>query len=99
MGVTLAAEFIAEAGSIERFPTPDKLAAAAGLAPVLKQSGKVRYLQRAHGGNRAVKRFFVQSPFCSLNHPDSKAFSRRKRDEQKTPPQAGLALARRRVDV
>jgi transposase len=99
MGVTLAAEFIAEAGSIERFPTPDKLAAAAGLAPVLKQSGKVRYLQRAHGGNRALKRVFFQSAFCSLTHPDSKAFYRRKRNERKTHHQAVLALARRRVDV
>jgi transposase len=99
MGVTLAAEFIAEAGSIERFPTPDKLAAAAGLAPVLKQSGKVRYLKRAHSGNRALKRVFFQSAFCSLSHPDSKAFYRRKRDERKTHHQAVLALARRRVDV
>src|SRR3954454_13055495 len=99
MGVTLAAEFIAEAGSIERFPTPDKLAAAAGLAPVLKQSGKLRYLKRAHGGNKALKRVFFQSAFCSLSHPDSKAFYRRKRDERKTHHQAVLALARRRVDV
>jgi transposase len=99
MGVTLAAEFIAEAGSIERFPTPDKLAAAAGLAPVLKQSGKLRYLKRAHSGNRALKRVFFQSAFCSLSHPDSKAFYRRKRDERKTHHQAVLALARRRVDV
>jgi transposase len=99
MGATLAAEFIAEAGSIERFPTPDKLAAAAGLAPVLKQSGKVRYLKRAHGGNKALKRVFFQSAFCSLTHPDSKAFYRRKRAERKTHHQAVLALARRRVDV
>jgi transposase len=99
MGATLAAEFIAEAGNIDRFPTPDKLAAAAGLAPVLKQSGKLRYLKRAHGGNRALKRVFFQSAFCSLTHPDSKAFYRRKRDERKTHHQAVLALARRRVDV
>jgi transposase len=99
MGATLTAEFIAEAGSIERFSTPDKLAAAAGLAPVLKQSGKVRYLKRAHGGNKTLKRVFFQSAFCSLTHPDSKAFYRRKRDERKTHHQAVLALARRRVDV
>ena len=99
MGVTLAAEFIAEAGIIDRFPTPDNLAAAAGLAPVLKQSGKVRYLQRAHGGNKTLKRVFFQSAFCSLSHPDSKAYYRRKRDEKKTHHQAVLALARRRVDV
>jgi transposase len=99
MGVTLTAEFIAEAGSIDRFPTPDRLAAAAGLAPVLKQSGKVRYLQRARGGNKTLKRVFFQSAFCSLSHPTSKAFYRRKRDERKTHHQAVLALARRRVDV
>jgi transposase len=99
MGVTLAAEFIAEAGSIDRFPTADRLAAAAGLAPVLKQSGKVRYLKRAHSGNRTLKRVFFQSAFCSLTHPDSKAFYRRKRAERKTHHQAVLALARRRVDV
>jgi transposase len=99
MGATLTAEFIAEAGSIDRFPTPDRLAAAAGLAPVLKQSGKVRYLKRAHAGNKALKRVFFQSAFCSLSHPDSKAFYRRKRAERKTHHQAVLALARRRVDV
>ena len=99
MGVTLTAEFIAEAGSIERFATPDQLAAAAGLAPVLKQSGKVRYLKRANGGNKALKRIFFQSAFCSLGHPASKSFYDRKRAERKTHHQAVIALARRRVDV
>ncbi len=46
MGATLTAEFLAASGGLERFPTGDKLAAAAGLAPVLKQSGKTRYLNR-----------------------------------------------------
>jgi Transposase IS116/IS110/IS902 family/Transposase len=99
MGATLAAEFIAEAGSIERFATPDKLAAAAGLALVLKQSGKVRYLKTAHGGNKTLKRVFFQSAFCSLSHPDSKAYYRRERNERKTHHQAVVARARRRVDV
>lgn len=99
MGVTLTAEFISEAGSIDRFPTPDRLAAAAGLAPVLKQSGKVRYLKRAHGGNKTLKRVFFQSAFCSLNTPASKAFYTRKRAEHKSHHQAVIALARRRVDV
>lgn len=99
MGVALTAEFIAEAGPIERFATPDQLAAAAGLAPVLKQSGKVRYLKRASGGNKTLKRVFFQSAFCSLQHPASKAFYARKRAERKTHHQAVIALARRRVDV
>jgi len=99
MGATLTAEFIAEAGGVERFPTADRLAAAAGLAPVLKQSGKVRYLQRANGGNKALKRVFFQSAFCSLGHPASRAFYSRKRSEGKRHHQAVIALARRRVDV
>ncbi|MET1019717.1 MAG: IS110 family transposase [Microterricola sp.] len=99
MGATLTAEFIAEAGGIARFPTPDRLAAAAGLAPVLKQSGKVRHLQRARGGNKALKRVFYQSAFCSLNHPASRCFYARKRDEGKRHHQALIALARRRIDV
>ncbi len=99
MGATLTAEFIAEAGGIGRFPTPDRLAAAAGLAPVLRQSGKVRYLQRARGGNKALKRVLYQSAFCSLSHPASRAFYARKRREGKRHHQAVIALARRRVDV
>jgi transposase len=99
MGATLTAEFIAEAGGIDRFPTADRLAAAAGLAPILKQSGKVRYLQRAHGGNKALKRVFYQSAFCSLQHPASRAFYARKRREGKRHHQALIALARRRIDV
>jgi transposase len=99
MGATLTAEFIAEAGGIERFPTPDRLAAAAGLAPVLKQSGKVRHLHRASGGNKALKRVFFQSAFCSLGHPASRTFYARKRGEGKRHHQAVISLARRRVDV
>jgi transposase len=99
MGVLLAAEFIAEAGGIRRFPRADQLAAAAGLAPVLKQSGKVRYLRRARGGNKALKRVLYQSAFCSLSAPESQAFYARKRREGKRHHQAVIALARRRVDV
>lgn len=99
MAATLTAEFIAEAGGIDRFPTPDRLAAAAGLAPILKQSGKVRYLRRANGGNKALKRVLYQSAFCSLQHPASRAFYARKRGKGKRHHQAVIALARRRVDV
>jgi transposase len=99
MGATLTAELIAEAGGIARFPTPDRLAAAAGLAPVLRQSGTVRYLQRARGGNKTLKRVLYQSAFCSLSHPASRAFYARKRAEGKRHHQAVIALARRRVDV
>jgi transposase len=99
MGAVLTAEFIAEAGTITRFRSADALAAAAGLAPVLRQSGKVRFLRRPAGGNKGLKRVFYQSAFCSLNTPSSRAFYQRKRTEGKRHHQALIALARRRIDV
>ena len=99
MGAALTSEFIAEAGDIARFHSADALAAAAGLAPVLKQSGKMRYLKRATGGNKGLKRVFYQSAFCSLMTAESKAFYARKREEGKRHHQALIALARRRINV
>src|SRR5262249_57142468 len=92
MGATLTAEFIAEAGGISRFPTPDRLAAAAGLAPILKQSGKVRYPRRANGGNKALKRGLYQSAFCSLHHPASPPFHTPKPRQGKRQPPTRIAL-------
>jgi transposase len=100
MGATLTAEFLAVTGGIDRYPSGDQLAAAAGLAPVLKQSGKVRYLQRATAGDKALKRVFYQSAFVAVGcDTTSKTYYRRKRSEGKTHHQAVLALARRRVNV
>jgi transposase len=99
MGAVLTAELIAEAGTIQRFASADALAAAAGLAPVLRQSGKTRFLRRAIGGNKALKRVFYQSAFCSLHSPASRAFYARKRREGKRHHQALIALARRRINV
>ncbi|MFC5952723.1 IS110 family transposase [Pseudonocardia lutea] len=100
MGVALTAEFLAEAGGLHRFPTADALASAAGLAPVLQQSGKMHFLRRSHAGNRALKRVFYQSAFCAIKHdPLSKAFYKRKRAEGKRHHQALIALGRRRVNV
>lgn len=100
LGTTLSAEFLAEVGSIDRFPSGNALAAASGLAPVLQQSGKVSYLRRANGGNRGLKRVFYQSAFCAVGlDPISKAFYARKRSEGKSHHQAVIALARRRINV
>jgi transposase len=96
----LTAEFLAEAGDLARFPTADALACAAGLAPVLQQSGKVRYLRRSTAGSRTLKFIFYQSAFCALQRdPASRAFYQRKRAEGKRHHQALIALARRRVNV
>lgn len=99
MGAILAAELIAEAGDISRFRSAAALASAAGLAPVLRQSGKSRHLQRPGYANTRLKRVFYQSAFCSLADPLSRAFYQRKRREGKRHHQAIIALARRRIDV
>ncbi|WP_204985318.1 IS110 family transposase [Micromonospora globbae] len=100
MGATLTAEFLAVAGGITRFATGDQLASAAGLAPVLHQSGKVHYLRRATGGDKILKRIFYQSAFCALQRDTtSRAFYDRKRAEGKRHHQALIALARRRINV
>ena len=100
MGATLTAELLAVAGGLNRFATGDQLASAAGLAPALQQSGKVRYLQRATSGDRTLKMIFYQSAFCALQRdPASRAYYDRKRHEGKTHHQAVIALARRRINV
>ncbi|MDB2490150.1 IS110 family transposase [Paracoccus sp. (in: a-proteobacteria)] len=101
MGAVLSAEFIACVGDIRRFASADALASAAGLAPVIRQSGKSTGWRRALGGDKALKRVFFQSAFCAVStkHPLSKAFYDRKRSEGKHHTQAIIALARRRVTV
>lgn len=101
MGAVLTAELIANIGAIERFASADALASAAGLAPIIRQSGMSRNWRRAHGGDKALKRVFFQSAFCAVSTRDplSKAFYDRKRREGKHHIQAIIALARRRITV
>lgn len=99
MGGVMTAELIANIGDIRRFRSADALAAAAGLTPVLRQSGKSHAIRRATGGDKALKRVFFQSAFVALCHPESKAFYDRKRAEGKRHNQAVIALARRRINV
>lgn len=99
MGVVMTAELIAQIGDTKRFRSADALAAAAGLTPVLRQSGKSYAVRRATGGDKALKRVFFQSAFIALAHPESKAFYDRKRAEGKRHNQAVIALARRRINV
>jgi transposase len=100
MGTILTAEFLAVAGGSSRFTTGDQVASAAGLVPVLQQSGKVHHLRRATGGDKILKRIFYQSAFCALQRdPTSRAHYDRKRAEGKRHYQALIALALRRINV
>ncbi|QGA56549.1 IS110 family transposase [Brucella sp. 2280] len=101
MGAILTASFIAAAGSIARFKSAGAIAATAGLAPVMRQSGYSRVFRRTYGGDKDLKRVFFQSAFCAYakGDPVCRAFYNRKRREGKRHTQAIIALARRRVNV
>lgn len=94
MGAVPAAEFIATASDITRFRSPAALAAAAGLAPVLRQSGRSSALRRARRSDRDLKRILYLSAFSAFaNPPESRAYYDRKRREGKHHTQALIALA------
>jgi transposase len=99
MGAVPAAESIACVGDIRRFPSADAPASAAGLAPVIRQSGRKAGWRRTYGGDKALQRALYQGTFCAVCRKDplSKAFYDRKRREGKHQTQALIALARRRV--
>ncbi|WP_369372718.1 IS110 family transposase [Streptomyces sp. cg36] len=102
IGPTLGAEFLAAVGgSLEAFPTADRLAAFAGVTPAPRDSGKVNgNLHRPTRYHRRLQRVFYTSALISIQRdPNSRAFYDRKRAEGKRHVQAVLALARRRVNV
>ncbi|MDQ0932148.1 IS110 family transposase [Streptomyces turgidiscabies] len=98
----LGAEFLAAVGgSLDGFPTADRLAAFGGVAPAPHDSGKtsgnLRRPQRYH--RRLQRVFYTSALVSSWSDPNSKRFYDRKRAEGKSHIQAVLALARRRVNV
>jgi transposase len=100
MGLILTAEFLAKVDDIARYGSPDRFAAAAGIAPVLRASGNLSYKRRPKKGSRALKKVFYQSAYCASGHHDkSRGYYQRKRAEGKMHDQAVVALARRRVNV
>src|SRR3954471_5205369 len=54
MGVVFTAGFLAEVGDPSRFASADSLAAAAGIAPILRASGATSYQRRARRGNKVL---------------------------------------------
>ncbi len=96
----LAAEFIALAHRISRFDGADVMAAAAGLAPVLRPTGKTSFLSRPADGNQALNRvYFRPTAFVSLGCADSGACCDGKSPAQNRHRRAVIALERRSVDV
>jgi len=102
IGTVLGAEFlVAVGGSLASFPSPDRLAAFAGVTPAPRDSGKISgNLHRPQRYHRRLQRVFYTSALVSIQFdPNSRKFYDRKRAEGKRHTQAVLALARRRVNV
>lgn len=101
LGNLLAAEFLVAVGDVANFASPDHLAAYAGLAPVPRDSGRIRgNLHKPQRYNRSLRRVFYISAMVAANQPgESRDYYQRKRAEGKRVVQAQMALARRRVNV
>jgi transposase len=103
-GPILSAQLLADTGGNLRaaFGNPGRLAAYAGLAPVPRDSGRVRgNLHRPKRYHRGLRRVFYLAALSSIKVKDgpSRRFYQRKRAEGKIHTQALIALARRLVDV
>jgi transposase len=101
-GVILGAEFLAATGGdIAAFGNTDRLAAAAGLAPVPRDSGRISgNLKRPRRYNRRLLRAcYLASHIAIRTDTASRIYYDRKRAQGKRHPQAVLALARRRINV
>jgi transposase len=103
-GPILGAQLLAGTGGDLQaaFRSSGHLAAYAGLAPVPRDSGRVRgNLHRPQRYHRGLRRVFYLAALSAIKRPDSpsRTFYLRKRSEGKRHTQALIALARRLVDV
>ncbi|MCU7731205.1 IS110 family transposase [Actinoplanes sp. KI2] len=102
-GPILGAQLLADTGGDLKtaFGNSARLAAYAGLAPVPRDSGRVRgNLHRPKRYHRGLRRVFYLAALSAIK-PDgpSRVFYQRKRAEGKLHTQALIALARRLIDV
>ena len=103
-GPILGAELLADTGGdlAAAFGTPDRLAAYAGLAPVPRDSGRVRgNMHRPKRYHRGLRRVFYLAAQTASTRPDtpSRTYYQRKRAEGKRHVSALIALARQLVNL
>ena len=100
IGPRLGARILIEIGDIRQFRTSAQLAAYAGLGPTPHRSGtSIRGDRPPRFGNHRLKNALYLAALSSLQHPPSRTYYDRKREQGKRHTQALLCLARRRVDV
>jgi transposase len=102
-GPILGAQLLADTGGDLQaaFGSSSRLAAYAGLAPVPRDSGRIRgNLHRPKRYHRGLRRVFYLAALSAIK-PDgpSRTFYQRKRNQGKLHTQALIALARRLIDV
>ncbi|MFH5211426.1 transposase [Antrihabitans spumae] len=98
----LGAEFLAAVGGdVTVFNSQDRLAAIAGLAPVPRDSGRIRGNHRRprRYDRRLLRVFYLSAQLSIVSCSESRTYYDRKRGEGKRHTQAVLALARRRSNV
>jgi transposase len=101
-GTLLAAELLAATGGdITAYESAARLAGAAGLAPVPRDSGRIsgNHHRPKRYGRRLLNTFYLAAQSAARYCPQSRAYYQRKRTEGKNHKQAVLSLARRRLNV
>ena len=100
-GPVLGAMLLTAAGDLTSYPDPGHLAAAAGLVPVPKDSGRrVGNVHKPRRYSRPLRHALYLSALSSLRTDGAnRDYYQKKRAAGRTHKQALIALARRRVDV
>ncbi|WP_432187543.1 IS110 family transposase [Streptomyces sp. Tue6028] len=101
MGPILGAEFLVAAGDLSAYADAGRLASAAGLVPVPRDSGRrTGNLHRPKRYSRRLRRVFYLSAQTSIiREGPNRDYYLKKRAKGCKHVQAAIALARRRVDV
>ncbi len=101
MGPILGAELIAVAGDLNGYANAGRLASAAGLVPVPRDSGRrTGNLHRPTRYSRKLRRvFYLSASAAMMREGPNRDYYLKKRGQGQKHVQALIALARRRVDV
>jgi transposase len=101
MGPILGAELIAATGDLNGYANAGRLASAAGLVPVPRDSGRrTGNLHRPTRYSRKLRRvFYLSAQVAAMHEGPNRDFYLKKRSEGHNHVHALIALSRRRVDV
>lgn len=101
MGPILGAELIAAAGDLNGYANSGRLASAAGLVPVPRDSGRrTGNLHRPVRYSRKLRRvFYLSAQTAMMREGPNRDYYLKKRSEGDNHVQALICLSRRRVDV